>query len=145
MMRILGFHLEDKQLIESLSEVRSQLRYLLFFSLFTNLLMLSPTWYMLEVYDRVVNSHNHKTLIMLTVLVLLFYAILEFLEWVRGGIALKISSNIGSSLHGVIFLAMSQAQLRSLPEKNLNGINELKNVQDSISSPAFRALFDLLV
>ena len=39
------------------------------FSVFTNLLALAPTLYMLEVYGRVVNSRNTETLLMLTVLV----------------------------------------------------------------------------
>jgi len=48
-----------------------------FFSAFINLLVLSPSWYMLEVYDRVVNSQNIYTLWMLTTLILFLYAILE--------------------------------------------------------------------
>ena len=46
-----------------------------------NLLSLAPTLYMLEVYDRVVNSRNHTTLAMLTVLVVGLYAIMQVLEW----------------------------------------------------------------
>ncbi|MGC8773745.1 MAG: hypothetical protein ACP5R6_00580 [Chlorobaculum sp.] len=41
---------------------------------------------MLEVYDRVVNSRNHQTLLMLTILVVGLYVMLEVLEWVRSGI-----------------------------------------------------------
>ena len=36
------------------------------FALLGGLLMLVPTVYMLEVYDRVVNSRSHMTLAMLT-------------------------------------------------------------------------------
>ena len=35
------------------------------FSLVSSLLVLAPSGYMLEVYDRVVNSRNHLTLAML--------------------------------------------------------------------------------
>ena len=61
-------------------------KHTLLFSLFTNLLLLAPTWYMLEVYDRVVNSQNQRTLLMLTLLVLVMYGVLEMLEWIRAGI-----------------------------------------------------------
>jgi ATP-binding cassette subfamily C exporter for protease/lipase len=40
------------------------------FSLLAGLLVLAPSAYMLEVYDRVVNSRNHLTLLMLTLVVL---------------------------------------------------------------------------
>ena len=40
------------------------------FSLIASILVLAPSGYMLEVYDRVVNSRSHATLVMLTLLVL---------------------------------------------------------------------------
>jgi hypothetical protein len=55
----------------------------LLFSVVTNTLVLSPIVYMLEVYDRVINSRNHQTLVMLTILLVGLYVALEALEWVR--------------------------------------------------------------
>ena len=54
------------------------------FSIVISLLALSPTVYMLEVYDRVVNSRSGTTLTMLTIMVVLAYAVMEVLEKVRG-------------------------------------------------------------
>ena len=66
------------------SEVREALYSLspwiiraLLFSLVTNILVLTPSVYMLEVYDRVVNSRNHQRLLMLTLLVVGLYVMLE--------------------------------------------------------------------
>jgi ATP-binding cassette subfamily C exporter for protease/lipase len=56
------------------------------FSTLISLLALAPTVYMLEVYDRVVNSRSGMTLAMLTVLIVLAYAIMELLEKVRGAL-----------------------------------------------------------
>ena len=56
------------------------------FSLISCLLILAPSGYMLEVYDRVVNSRNHLTLVMLTLLVLGAYLLMEVLEWARAEI-----------------------------------------------------------
>ena len=58
-------------------------RRVFIFSLVAGLLVLAPSIYMLEVYDRVVNSRSHMTLWMLTLVVLAAYAVMEFLEWVR--------------------------------------------------------------
>ena len=46
------------------------------FTLIAGLLVLMPSWYMLELYDRVVNSRNPLTLLMLTLLVLGAYVVM---------------------------------------------------------------------
>ena len=68
---------DPKQLQRPVSELRSAVdslrpyfRRCAWFTLIASLLVLMPSWYMLEVYDRVINSRNHLTLLMLTVLVL---------------------------------------------------------------------------
>lgn len=55
------------------------------FSLCASLLVLAPSGYMLEVYERVVNSRSHATLFWLTVLVLGAFVLMEVLEWARSG------------------------------------------------------------
>ena len=56
------------------------------FSLFINLLMLTPTIYMLQVYDRAVGSNSTSTLLMLTLLAVVLFVTLGALEWVRSQI-----------------------------------------------------------
>ncbi|MCF8168883.1 MAG: type I secretion system permease/ATPase, partial [Rhodoferax sp.] len=53
------------------------------FSMLANLLMLSPTLYMLQVYDRVLASHSELTLVAVSLLTLLLFAIMAFSEWMR--------------------------------------------------------------
>ena len=55
--------------------------YLIFVSFFVNLLVLVPSIYMIQIYDRVMATQNVGTLISITTMViimLLFYSILEF-------------------------------------------------------------------
>ena len=55
--------------------------YLIFVSFFVNLLILVPSVYMIQIYDRVMATQNIGTLISITFMVivmLLFYSILEF-------------------------------------------------------------------
>ena len=59
-----------------------------FFSLIINTLMLTPSIYMMQVYDRVLVSRNETTLMMLTLIVLGLYVLMSLLEAVRKGIAL---------------------------------------------------------
>lgn len=73
-----------KQNNKQLSEIRAALAthksvFLVvgLFSAFINLLYLSPSLYMLQVYDRVITSSNLTTLVMLSVLLLGIYLILN--------------------------------------------------------------------
>ena len=57
--------------------------YLIFVSFFVNLLVLVPSVYMIQIYDRVMATQNIGTLISITTMViimLLFYSILEVLS-----------------------------------------------------------------
>ena len=53
------------------------------FALVGALLVLAPTAYMFEVYDRVVNSRSYITLGMLILVVVLAYIVMEVLDWAR--------------------------------------------------------------
>ena len=73
------------------------------FSVVTSLLVLAPTVYMLEVYDRVVNSRSHMTLAMLTVMVLGAVALMEVLEWVRAEVLHEASLDLDKRLSARVF------------------------------------------
>ena len=53
------------------------------FSLAANLLMLTPTIYMLQVYDRVMVSQSTTTLVVVSFITLFFFGVLTFSEWCR--------------------------------------------------------------
>src|SRR5690348_3076876 len=77
------------------------------FAVIASLLVLMPSWYMLEVYDRVVNSRNHMTLGMLTLLVLAAFAVMELLEWAHGHemhrAGLALDRKLSDRIFNVIF------------------------------------------
>ena len=85
------------------------------FSLVGSLLLLAPTGYMLEVYDRVVNSRSHMTLLMLTVLVLGVYAVMEVLDWSRNEILRSAGHELDRKLSGRMFDVVFEANLRRVP------------------------------
>lgn len=112
------------------------------FSFVINVLILSPTWYMLEVYDRVLNSNNHFTLLMLTIMIVGLYILLEILEWVRSRIAQQASSSLDVYLRDKVFESIFQAKLKQQPSAGSQGFSDLKTVQDFLVSPAFTAIID---
>ncbi len=52
------------ELNHAIAAIKPILKLVVYIGAVVNLLSLAPTLYMLEVYDRVVNSRNHTTLLM---------------------------------------------------------------------------------
>ncbi len=88
---------------QALSVCRSSFAYAGFFSLFINLLLLLPTIYMLQVYDRVLSSGSESTLIMLSAIALFLFIVLGGLEWVRSQILIGTGNRLDRLLGGRVF------------------------------------------
>ena len=119
------------------------IRRAVFFSIFVNILVLSPSWYMLEVYDRVVNSQNLYTLGMLTVFVLFSYAVLEVLEYVRNAIFQEGAHRVDEELRETLFANILKAKLMQLPGGSNQPLADLKTIQNAITSPALTSMIDV--
>lgn len=112
------------------------------FSAFSGLLVLAPSGYMLEVYDRVVNTRNHTTLVMLTLIVLLAYAVLELLEWARSEVMRAASVEFDRTMSGRIFGVIFEANLRRMPGATVQPLNDFRAVRDFLYSPALLAAME---
>ncbi|MCW8224826.1 type I secretion system permease/ATPase, partial [Verminephrobacter eiseniae] len=82
------------------------------FAIIGGLLVLGPTVYMFEVYDRVVNSRNELTLAMLTLIVLLAIVVMELLEWARAETLREAGAALDQALAPRIFNAIHVAHLK---------------------------------
>ena len=132
-----------KELRESFSAIRPYLNRTLLFSLATGMLVLTPSWYMMEVYDRVVNSRNHQTLLMLTLMVAGLYAMLEGLEWVRSMVMHEAGVVMDKRLRNRVFDALFTARLRNAPAgRSVQALTDLRTLHDLLPSPVFLAAFD---
>jgi len=111
-------------------------------SLVINLLILAPTWYMLEIYSRVITSRSHTTLIMLTLLIAIAYLLLEAMSFVRSRLMYLLADELDKSLRIKIFDTIFAAKLRQVNFSTIQGILDLKTIQEALVSPAFTALID---
>lgn len=110
------------------------------FSLVSTLLILAPSIYMLEVYERVVNSRSYMTLAMLTLLVLAAFVLMEVLEWVCAEILHEASLKFDGSLSSRIFAAIFEANLKRLPGGTAQPMNDFRLVRDFFYAPVVLAL-----
>jgi ATP-binding cassette subfamily C protein len=73
---------------------RRHIGFVLVFSAAVNLLYLAPSLYMLQVYDRVLASGSHLTLVFLTLVLILCLGTLSFLDAIRGRILSTLSRRL---------------------------------------------------
>lgn len=133
---------EKSELREALAEIIPYGKRVIFFSLFTSILVLAPSVYMLEVYDRVVNSRNHTTLLMLTILVVGVYVLLEMLEWVRGQVLQRAGDIFDKRLRKPVFHGIFAAKLRGALGSGSQALKDLKTVVEFLSSRTLLSLVD---
>jgi ATP-binding cassette, subfamily C, bacterial exporter for protease/lipase len=112
------------------------------FSTLISLLALMPTVYMLEVYDRVVNSRSGMTLLMLTVLIVLAYAVMELLEKIRGALMRAAGVQVDEALSKRIYDAMFLGFLKRQVGGSTQVLNDLKLVREFLANPALMAIFE---
>lgn len=114
----------------------------LWFSLLSSLLVLAPSWYMMEVYDRVVNSRSHTTLVMLTIMVVAAYVVMEILDWVRSEILHHAGDDLDRALGQRVVQAMFDANLKKIPGGTIQSLNDFRSVREFISSPIVLAVME---
>jgi ATP-binding cassette subfamily C exporter for protease/lipase len=112
------------------------------FSTLISLLALMPTVYMLEVYERVVNSRSSMTLLMLTVLIVLAYAVMELLEKIRGALMRAAGVQVDEALSKRVYDAMFLGYLKRQVGGSTQVLNDLKLVREFLANPALMAIFE---
>ncbi len=114
------------------------------FTALINILMLVPSIYMLQVYDRVLPSGNEMTLLMLTLIMLALFIFMGGLEYLRSIIVIRMSNKLDLSLNSRIYTAAYQAKLNKTPGINSSlAFNDLVTIRQFITSHAIFTFFDL--
>ncbi|HOY87890.1 MAG TPA: type I secretion system permease/ATPase [Methylotenera sp.] len=128
---------------EALQQLTPALKSAFIFGFFTNAMLLAPSWYMLEVYDRVINSRNSNTLLMLTILVVFIYVLMECLEWARKKIISQAASRFEAQLNQTVFNAAFAGKLKTYNFPTQQVFADFKILMDTLKSPALLGLMDV--
>ena len=112
------------------------------FSAITNLLMLAPSLYMLQVYDRVLTSRNETTLLMLTVMILGAYLMISVLELVRSFILVRVGARFDMELNKRVYTAAFEQNLRRTGGNAGQALSDLTNIRQFLTGSALFAFFD---
>lgn len=112
------------------------------FSMFINVLGLVPSIYMLQVYDRVLQSRNVTTLVMLTLILLVFYTILGMLELARSKLLIRVGAQLDVKLNDRVFVASFEQNLKRAGGNAGQALNDLTNVRQFLTGNGLFAFFD---
>ncbi|MGI4718338.1 MAG: type I secretion system permease/ATPase [Janthinobacterium lividum] len=112
------------------------------FSAITNLLMLVPSLYMLQVYDRVLASRNELTLAMLTVLMLGAYLLMVGLELVRSFVLVRVGARFDMQMNKRVYTAAFEQNLKQAGGNAGQALSDLTTLRQFLTGNALFAFFD---
>ncbi|NOT85671.1 MAG: type I secretion system permease/ATPase [Methylococcaceae bacterium] len=113
------------------------------FSMVINLLMLTPTIYMLQLYDRVLSSRSQSTLLMLTLIVSAIYLTQGALEWVRSQLLVRVSARLETLLHKRLYkVAYKQSLYSGGQRASSQPLDDLTSLRQFLTGNGLFAFFD---
>lgn len=112
------------------------------FSGVANLLMLTPTIYMLQVYDRVLVSHSELTLLAVSLIAVFMLAMMAFTEWVRSRVLVRTGLRLDQQLGGRVFAAGFNASLATTEQTPARAAADMLQVRQFITGQGVFAFFD---
>ena len=111
------------------------------FSGVINVLMLSGSLYMLQVYDRVIPSRNIATLLGLSLMVLLAYLMQGYFDALRARMLCRIATLFDAGLQEPIHTALATLPLRGvkpmLMQQPLRDLDQIRAFMSSMGPTAF--------
>lgn len=127
----------------ALAVISPLMRQAMAYSVVIGLLAVGPTIYMFQVYDRVIGTRNHLTLLMLALLLLGILVVMGALEALRGRLLLNAANRLDAQLSEPVFRAAHQAKLRGLGNVGAQPMDDLHRMREFMLSPALVAAMDV--
>lgn len=137
-----GTGLLDAPLTEVFRPHFPELRRAFWVTLVAGLLVLSPSVYMLEVYSRVVDARSITTLIALTVAVVLAYALMEVLEWLRSELLHAVGEETDKRISPRLFNLIFEAHLKRQPGGTPQVLTDWRQIRDFLQLPFVSSLME---
>jgi PrtD family type I secretion system ABC transporter len=126
-------------LADALVACRSHFIWAAVFSALVNLLYLTPTLYMLQVYDRVVPTGGLTTLVLITGVAVFALATLAGLDWLRARLLLRAGLRLDRLLAGKVLARVVDLQTKA---PNTQALREFDQVRGALSGPGMLAVLD---
>jgi ATP-binding cassette, subfamily C, type I secretion system permease/ATPase len=133
---------KSNELPDALRACRRYFVTALIFSLAINLLYLAGPLYMLQVYDRVINSASQVTLVMLTLVLLVAFSALAGLDLVRARVLTRGSVRLDRLLAGRVLAATMDGAIKGMPPTS-QMLRDFDTFRQFVTGAGIHAIFDL--
>jgi ATP-binding cassette subfamily C exporter for protease/lipase len=111
-------------------------------SFFTNLLMLAPTLYMLQIFDRVLTSQSEMTLLAVSLITLFLFGVMACSEWLRSRVLVRAGMRFDEQLSTRVFNASFEAYLSQSSSSPSRAFGDLIQIRQFLTGNGIFALFD---
>ena len=142
MKKYLKLPTPDNEILVALYGYKKIFKAVGIFTACINLLLLVPSIYMLEVYDRVLTSRNEMTLIMLTLMIIGLYLIYAALDAIRTYTVIEMGKKIDAELNQRTYTAAYEQNLRQKGASAGQALNDLSTIRQFVTGPSLFAFFD---
>jgi ATP-binding cassette subfamily C exporter for protease/lipase len=112
------------------------------FTAVINILLLVPSIYMLEIYDRVLTSRNPYTLLFLTLIVVGLFFIYAALDAIRSYAVIEMGKKIDAQLNQRIYTAAFEQNLKQKNGEAGQALNDLATIRQFVTGSSLFTLFD---
>ena len=136
------FKVPQNEIAQTIAGYKSVFITVGIFSAIINLLMLVPSLYMLQVYDRVLASRNQTTLLMLTIMVVGAYLVISALEFVRSFVLIRVSAKMDLELNKRVYTAAFEQNLKRAGVNAGQFLHDLTQIRQFLGGNALFAFFD---
>ena len=133
---------ERSELSQVLWSFRREFIMVGIFSMVANVLMLSPTLYMLQVYDRVLMSRSELTLLAMSIITLFFFAVMAFSEWMRSRVLVRAGVQLDAALGTRVFNASFESSLNQSSTGPTRSFGDLIQIRQFLTGNGIFAFFD---
>ena len=133
---------KTSELADALKAFRNSFFTVGVFSLFVNVLMLVPSIYMMQVYDRVLASGNQTTLLMITLLLMGLFVLMGLLEMIRSFVLVRVGARLDLKMNPRVFTAAFERNLVSPGSNTAQSLHDLSTLRSTFGGNALVALFD---
>jgi ATP-binding cassette subfamily C exporter for protease/lipase len=112
------------------------------FSMVANLLMLAPTIYMLQIFDRVMLSQSELTLLAISLITLFLFGVMAFSEWSRSRVLVRAGVRFDEHLSTRVFNASFESYLSQATASPSRAFGDLITLRQFITGQGIFAFFD---
>ena len=133
---------ERSELSQVLWSFRREFIMVGIFSMVANVLMLAPTLYMLQVYDRVLMSRSELTLLAMSIITLFFFAVMAFSEWMRSRVLVRAGVQLDAALGTRVFNASFESSLNQSSTGPTRSFGDLIQIRQFLTGNGIFAFFD---